>query len=51
VLENIEQRTELNLIIQNLKESLIIFSQNKIELVNEQFLNQFKSIIIDKGNA
>jgi hypothetical protein len=47
-MENAEQRTELNLIIQNLKESLIIFSQNKIELVNEQFLNQFKTIIIDQ---
>jgi hypothetical protein len=50
-MENAEQRTELNLIIQNLKESLIIFSMNKIELVNEQFLNQFKTIIIDQGQS
>jgi hypothetical protein len=50
-MENGEQRTELNLIIQNLKESLMIFSHNKIELVNEQFLNQFKTIIIDQPQS
>lgn len=39
VVEQVNQKGELDLIIQNLKESLLIISQNKIELVNEQFLN------------
>lgn len=35
---NLEQNQQFKLIVQNLQESLVISSDEKIELVNEQFL-------------
>ena len=38
------------MIIQNIEESLVIFEDNRMELVNQQFLKHFKNIIIDFEN-
>lgn len=35
------------MIVKNIEESLIIFDDKKMELVNHQFLKLFKNIIID----
>ena len=35
------------MIVQNIEESLVIFENDRAELVNQQFLSLFKNIIID----
>ena len=38
---NLRTKNDLNLILNNLEESIIIINNNKIEFVNDVFLNQF----------
>jgi hypothetical protein len=47
LLGKIEQKGQFELIFENLEESLIIIEKDHIELVNEQFLNYFRNIIIN----
>jgi hypothetical protein len=49
-LSNIDQKNQFEMIIQNIEESLVIFENNRMELVNQQFLKHFKNIIIDFEN-
>jgi molecular chaperone DnaK (HSP70) len=49
-LSNIDQKNQFEMIIQNIEESLVIFEDNRMELVNQQFLKHFKNIIIDFEN-
>ena len=43
----LEQKSQFELIFENLEESLILISKNKMQLVNRQFLTNFSKIIID----
>lgn len=38
------------MIVQNIEESIVIIDDKKIELVNKQFLNLFKNIMIEFHN-
>jgi hypothetical protein len=42
----LEQKGQFELIFQNLEESLVIISKDKMQLVNRQFLNNFRHIIM-----
>jgi hypothetical protein len=35
------------MIVQNIEESLVIFEDDRVELVNQQFLGLLRNIIID----
>ena len=43
----LEQKSQFELIFENLEESLILICKNKMQLVNRQFLTNFSKIIID----
>ena len=47
LMANNDQRIKFERIVKNIEESLIIFDDKKMELVNHQFLKLFKNIIID----
>ena len=47
LMANNDQRIKFEMIVKNIEESLIIFDDKKMELVNHQFLKLFKNIIID----
>ena len=42
----LEQKSQFELIFQNLEESLVIISKGKMQLVNREFLNSFRQIIM-----
>jgi hypothetical protein len=48
LIEKEDQKHELNMIIQNFQESIVIITQNKMELVNQKFLNQFGILLLDE---
>jgi hypothetical protein len=35
----IEQKTQFELIVQNLEESIVIISENRMQMVNQHFMN------------
>ena len=47
--EESEQKNQFRLILQNIMEPIIIVSKTGIEVVNEQFLNYFRLIIMSQS--
>lgn len=44
---NNDQKIKFEMIVKNIEESLIIFDEEKMEHVNQQFLKLFKNIILE----
>ena len=44
----LEQKNQFELIVKNLEESLVIITDNKWQMANQQFLNNFRKIIISE---
>jgi hypothetical protein len=38
----IEEKTQFELIVQNLEESIVIISENRMQMVNQHFMNYFR---------
>mgnify|MGYP006102973295 CR=1 FL=1 len=46
-LSRLDEKNMFEMIVKNIEESLVIFEDNRIKLLNHQFLELFKNIIID----